>query len=136
MINDLEAMGEKQLETFVSDQLVVSKVPISQKITLNKIEIWNNTDTGQLKFKVEFSLSNSAVKKINSPCKHKKTMMNCLNMKLTISLSKDGKNGTKLHHGLKAEVTKWFNSLTSLMLPYDQEGESDILVEMSPTIRV
>ena len=45
-INDLKAMGEKQLETFVSDRLFVSKVPISQKITLNKIEIWNHTDAG------------------------------------------------------------------------------------------
>ena len=41
MIDNLEAVGEKQLETFVSDRLLVSKVPISQKINLNKIEIWN-----------------------------------------------------------------------------------------------
>ena len=31
VINDLEAMGEKQLETLLFDWLVVSKVPISQK---------------------------------------------------------------------------------------------------------
>ena len=31
VIDDLEAIGEKKLETFVSDQLFVSKVPISQK---------------------------------------------------------------------------------------------------------
>ena len=41
MIDNLEAVGEKQLETFESDRLLVSKVPISQKINLNKIEIWN-----------------------------------------------------------------------------------------------
>ena len=41
MIDNLEAVGEKQLETFVSDRLLVSKVPISQKINLNKIETWN-----------------------------------------------------------------------------------------------
>ena len=72
MIDDLKAMGEKQLKTFASDQLVLSKVPVSQKITLNKTEMWNHTDTGQLKFKVEFSPSKLAVKKIDSPCKHKK----------------------------------------------------------------
>ena len=65
MIDDLEAMGEKQLETFVSDRLDVSKAPISQEISLNKIEIWNHTDAGQLKCKVEFSLSKSALKKMN-----------------------------------------------------------------------
>ena len=31
VINDLEAMEEKQLETLLFDWLVVSKVPISQK---------------------------------------------------------------------------------------------------------
>ena len=31
VINDLEAMWEKQLETLLFDWLVVSKVPISQK---------------------------------------------------------------------------------------------------------
>ena len=41
MIDNLEAVGETQLETFVSDRLLVSKVPISQKIDLNKIETWN-----------------------------------------------------------------------------------------------
>ena len=39
MIDYLEAIAEKQLETFVSDRLVVSKLSILQKITLNKIEI-------------------------------------------------------------------------------------------------
>ena len=48
----LKVMGEKQWETFIYDQLVVSKVPVSQKITLNKIEIWNHDDAGQLKCKV------------------------------------------------------------------------------------
>ena len=54
VIDDLEAMGEKKLETFVSDQLVVSKVPISQKLTLNKVKITDHTGTGQLKGKAEF----------------------------------------------------------------------------------
>ena len=88
VVDDLGAMEEKQLETFVSDRLVVSKVPISQRITLNKIEIWNLTDTEQLKYKVEFSPSKSALKKMNSACEHRKGiwLKNCLNMKLTISL--------------------------------------------------
>ena len=55
-------MGEKLLETFASDRLIVSKV------TLNKIEIQNHTETGQLKRKVEF------LKKMNSACEHSTTM--------------------------------------------------------------
>ena len=38
-IDDLEAMGQKQFENFLSERLLESKVPISQKIALNKIEI-------------------------------------------------------------------------------------------------
>ena len=137
VIADLEAMGEKQLETFVSDRLVVSKVPISQKITLNKIEIWNHTDTGQLKCKVEFSPSKSALKKMNSACEHRKTMAEELFEheinNIPQSLWKDDKKGSK------AEITKRFNSpctlSTSVMLPQDQEGKSAIVVEMSPLIR-
>ena len=49
MVDDLKATGEKQLETFASDRLVMSKVPISQKSTLNKMKIWNSSYTGQLK---------------------------------------------------------------------------------------
>ena len=56
----------RKAENFVSDQLVVSKVPISQKFTLNKIKISDHTGTGQLKCKVNFFPSKSALKKINS----------------------------------------------------------------------
>ena len=38
-IDDLEATGQKQFENFLSERLLVSKVPISKKIALNKIEI-------------------------------------------------------------------------------------------------
>ena len=43
---------------------VILEVPISQKIILNKTEIWNHTDAGQLKCKAEFS--KSALKKMNA----------------------------------------------------------------------
>ena len=51
------------------------------------------------------------------------------------SLFKYGKNGIKLYHGSKAEITKKFNSPTFVMLPHDQEVKADIVVEMSPMIR-
>ena len=98
----------------------MSKVLISQKTTLNKIEIWNHIDTGQLKCKVEFSPSKSAVKKINSPCKHKnyeKLFEHEIN-NTSQSLCKNGNNGIELYHSSKAEVTKRFNSITSLKLPH------------------
>ena len=50
------------------------------------------------------------------------------------SLFNNGKNGIKLYHGLEAEITKWFNSSTSVMLPHDQEGKSATVVEMSSLI--
>ena len=36
------------------------------------------------------------------------------------SLCKDSKNSIELYHGSKAEITKRFNSLTSVMLPHNQ----------------
>ena len=51
------------------------------------------------------------------------------------SLCKDGKNGIELYLDLKAEITKRFNSPTSVMLPHGQEGKPAIVVEMSPLIR-
>ena len=138
VIDDLETMGEKHLQIFVSDRLVVSKQSVSQNTSLNKIEIWNHKDTGQLKCKVEFSLSKSPLKKMNLACEHRRLQpKNFLNKKLRIFLKacKGGKNCIELHHDLKAEVTKWFNSPTSMMLPHDQEGKPAIVVEMPPSIR-
>ena len=113
MINDLKTMGEKQLETFASDGLVVSKVPISQKITLNKIEICSHINTGQLKGKIEFSSFRSAMKKINSACKHRK---NCLNMKLTLSLKASAKMVKMASNYIMAQKLKSLNGLTHQLL--------------------
>ena len=138
VIDDLKAMGEKQLKTFIYDQLVVSKVPISRKITFNKIEIWNHTHAGQLKCKVEFSPSKFALKKMNSTCEIRKTMTMAEHLfeheikNIPQSLCKDG---IELFHGSKVEISKRFNSPTSMMLPHDQEDKSAIAVEMSPLIR-
>ena len=136
VINDLETMTEKRLETFTSDRLVVSKWSISRKFTLNKIEIWNHNDTGQLKCKVKFSPSKSVLKKMNSACEHRKTMAEEpfeqeIN-NIPQSLCKDGKNGIELYHDLKAEITKRSFSPTSVVLPHNQEGKPAIVVEMSP----
>ena len=136
MIDDLEAMGEKQLENFLSERLVVSKAPISQKIALNKIEIWNHTDAGQLKCKAEFSPSKSALKKMNSACERRKTMVEELfeheTNNILQSLCKGGKTGIELRHSSKAEITKRFDSPMSVVLPHDQKSKSAIIAEISP----
>ena len=89
---------------------VILEAPISQKIILNKTEIWNHADAGQLKCKVEFS--KSALKKMNAACEHGKTMAEQLFEheinNIPQSLCKDGKNGIELYHGSKAEISKWF----------------------------
>ena len=118
-IDDLEAMREKQLETSVSDRVVVSKVPIPQKIASKLIEIWNLTSIGQLKCKVESSPSISAFKKMNSACEHIKTMnKERFEPKINSvpqSLCKCGKNGIELYHASKVKITKQFKSTISVM---------------------
>ena len=115
MNDDLKAIGEKQVETFTSDWLVGSKLPISQKFILNKMKIWNSTDSGQVKCKVEFSPFRSAVKKVNLVCKHRKTMKNCLNMKLTISLKPCTKMASNY---IRAQNLKLLDSLIHQLLCY------------------
>ena len=76
---------------------------------------------------------------MNSASKHKKTMAEELFEQkinnITQSLCKDGKNGIKLYHDFKVDITKRFNSPTSVMLPHEQEGKPVIVVEMSLLIR-
>ena len=117
VIDDLKAIGEKELETFIYDRLVVSKVPISQKINLNKIEMWNHTDAGQLKCKAEFSSFKSALKKMNSACEHKKLWLNnCLNMKLTISLKACAEIVKMTSNYIMAQKFKLVNGLIHQLL--------------------
>ena len=75
---------------------------------------------------------------MNSVLEHRKTVAEELFeheiKNISQSLCKDGKNGIELHHGIKAKITKRFNSPTSVMLPHDQEGDSSIVVKMSSLI--
>ena len=91
-----------------------------------------------MKIKVEFSPSRYALKIMNSVLEHRKTVAEELFeheiKNISRSLCKDGKNGIELHHGIKAKITKRFNSPTSVMLPHDEEGNSSIVVKMSSLI--
>ena len=109
-------------------------VPISHTITTNKIDIWNCTDRVE---KTEFSPSISVLK--NSACEYRKDLVKELFEQeiknIPESLCVDGKNGVELHHGSKPEITKRFHSPTSVVLPYELEAKSSIVIEMSPLIK-
>ena len=84
VIEDLEVMGERQFHTWPTGS---SKVPVLQKITVNKIEIWNHTEAGQLNAKFNFLHPNLDWRKWIQLVKTEKLWLNnCLNMQLTISL--------------------------------------------------
>ena len=51
------------------------------------------------------------------------------------SLCVDGKYGIELCHGSKSEITEWFHSLTYVVLPYELEAKSSIVIEMLPLIK-
>ena len=134
VVENLQSSGKEQLETFVSDRLVLRKTPISESITLNRLEIWNFTDKRE---KVDFSPSKSILKKMNSACEHRKTMAAALFQheinNIPQSLCIDGTNGIEMYHGSKADVAKRFS--TCVMLPQDRQGKSSIVIEMSPLVR-
>ena len=80
VIDDLEAMGEKQSDFCI--WATGCKVPISQKITLNKIKIWSRIEE-----KLNFFQRNLHWRKwIQHAEKEKLWLKNWLNLKLTISL--------------------------------------------------
>ena len=128
VIENLEKCGKEQLTAFISDRLVLRKVPISHTITTNKIDIWNCTDRIE---KTEFSPSISVLKKMNSACEYRKDLAKELFEQeinnIPQSLCVDGKNGIELYHGSKSEITKRFHSPTSVVLPYELEAKSSIV---------
>ena len=48
----------------------------------------------------------------------------------------NSKNGIELYHGSKSEITKQFHSPTSILLPYELEAKSSVVIEMLPLIKV
>ena len=135
-IENLEKCGKEQLTAFISDRLVLRNVPISHTITTNKIDMWNCTDRVE---KIEFSPSISVLKKMNSVCEYRKDLTKELFEQeinnIPKSLCIDGKHGIELYHGSKSEITKRFHSPTSVVLPYELEAKSSIVIEMSPLIK-
>ena len=136
VIENLEKCGKEQLTAFISHRLVLRSVPISHTITTNKIDMWNCTDRVE---KIEFSPSISVLKKMNSACEYRKDLAKELFEQeinnIPQSLCVDGKNGIELYHGSKSEITKRFHSPTSVVLPYELEAKSSIVIEMSPLIK-
>ena len=137
LIENLEKCGKEQLTAFISDPLLVLRnVPISHKITTNKIDIWNCTDRLE---KIEFSPSISVLKKMNSACEYRKDLAKELfeqeinNVPQTFCI--DGNNGIELYNGSESEITERFHSPTSLVLPYELQAKSSIVIEMSPLIK-
>ena len=115
--DDLKIMGERQWETFIHDRLVLSKVPVLQKITLNKIEIWNHTDAGQLNAKFNFLHPNLDWRKWIQLVKTKKLWLNnCLNMKLTISLKACAKMVKMASNYIMAQKLKLVKGLIRQLL--------------------
>ena len=136
VIENLEKCGKEQLTAFISDRLVLRNVPISHTITTNEIDIWNCTNRVE---KIEFCPLISVLKKMNSACEYRKDLVKELFEQevnnIPQSLCVDGKNGIELYHGSKSEITKRFHSPTSVVLPYELEARSSIVIEMSPLIK-
>ena len=76
---------------------------------------------------------------MNSACEYWKDLANKLFEQeinnIPQSLCVDGKNGIELYHSSKSEITKRFQSPTSVVLPYELEAKSSNVIEMSPLIK-
>ena len=136
VLENLEPMGREQVKTFIQDRLVSRKVPISETIKSNNIEIWNHNDKAE---KVQFLPAKSVLKQMNSACEYRKELAEELFeneiFNIPHSLFVDGKSGIEMYHGAKSEITKRFNSSRAVVQPFDGESKSAIVIEMSPLVK-
>ena len=115
VINDFKAIEEKQLHTFVFDLLVAGKVPISQKITLNKIGII--LIQGSCNVKLNFLHPNLLCWKwIQLVNTEKLWLKNCLIMKLTKSLKALEKMVKMASNFIMAQKLKLLNGFIHQLL--------------------
>ena len=76
---------------------------------------------------------------MNSACEYRKDLVKELfeqeinNIPQTLCV--DGKNGIELYHGSKSEITEPFHSQTSVLLPYELEATSSIVIGIWPLIK-
>ena len=97
--------GEKQLHSFIEDQLIMSKQPINAKITLNHFQLPGFKATMKQASSVDKRLSPAFIKKLRSAvtyrCDHAKLLFSSEIYDYCQSLSEDGSD---LYHGVKSNI--------------------------------
>ena len=105
----MEAQGEKDVEGFITDRLVLGTVSLCERITSNDYDLWSESTSK--KDKIAYMPSESILNKMKSACEYRPDMALELFdgqvMNIPHSLTPDG---VSLYHGTKSDISKRFAS--------------------------
>ena len=106
--------GEKQLHSFIEHRLIVSKQPISAKITLSYSQLPGFKSTRKQASSVDKRLSPAFITKLRSAAtyirEHNKLLFSSEIYDYCQSLSEDGSD---LYHGVKSNILNLFEQVTN-----------------------
>ena len=132
-LGQLLKTGEKQLHSLIEDRLIMSKQPISAKITLNYFQLPGFKSTKKQASSVDKRLSPTFITKLRSAItyrrKHAKLMFSSEIYDYCQSLSEDGSD---LYHGVKSNILNRFEQVANRT---EISSSAALLIELSPMFR-
>ena len=132
-LGQLLKTGEKQLHSLIEDRLIMSKQPISAKITLNYFQLPGFKSTKKQASSVDKRLSPAFITKLRSAItyrrKHAKLMFSSEIYDYCQSLSEDGSD---LYHGVKSNILNRFEQVANRT---EISSSAALLIELSPMFR-
>ena len=109
-LQNLLATGEKQLFSFIKDRLVMSKIPISSKISLNSFELpGSKKPKKKLLTSADPRLNQATLKKLRSAITYRREQSKVLFSSEIYGYCQSlSENGSDLYHGSKSSMLNRF----------------------------
>lgn len=134
-LQNLLATGEKQLFSFIKDRLVMSKVPISSKISLNSFELpGSKKPKKKLLTSADPRLNQATLTKLRSAITYRREQSKVLFSSEIYGYCQSlSENGSDLYHGSKSSMLNRFECVDKedILIP----SSSAIIIELSPLFR-
>ena len=132
-VKTLEEMGEEQYSDFVYNRLVFQKVPVSDPIPNNNINIWEfhlDDESGK-----PYIPSNTSLTIMRSACQYRPNMATTIFNHEILNIPQSlCTNNISMYHGTKSDILKKFSSHCNSQVPL-YASNSAIIIEMAPVIR-
>ena len=124
---------KKKLQSFLEDQLIISKQQINAKIVLNHFQFPEFKSTKRQPSSVDKRRSPAFIKNtgpaVTYRCEQANLLFSSEIYYYCQSLSDDGSD---LYHGVKSNIFNWFKQVTSRI---EISSSAVLLIELSPMFR-